>query len=160
VARTRRNHAVEHATLQVLARRNMQRSLAGYSDAQGFWIVGDVSTDELADAVKEAINRLRAGERHLAIHPHCGTNFVAIGALTGALSWLALVNDRPGLGRRLEKLPLVMMLATLGAILGQPLGMALQANFSTDADIGGMQVAEITRKNRREAVLHRVITGA
>lgn len=158
IARTRRNHAVEHATLQVLARRNIQRSLAGYSDSQGFWIVGDVSSDELGNAVNEALNRLRAGERHLAIHPHCGTNFVAIGSLTGALTWLALVNDKPGFGRRLEKLPLVMMLATLGAILGQPLGMALQARFSTDAEIGGLQVSEITRKTRQGNTLHRIKT--
>ena len=66
INRVRRNHALEHATLQVLARSNPHGRLAGYSAWNGFWVLGAVSTDALASAVEEALRRLRGGEVSLA----------------------------------------------------------------------------------------------
>ena len=60
LSRVRRNHALEHATLQVLARKKPNLMVAGYSDTRGFLIIGAVSTDQLHDAVNEALRRLRA----------------------------------------------------------------------------------------------------
>ena len=61
--RIRQNHALEHATLQVLAGKHPKLVLAGYSDASGFWILGDVETGELLKAVEEARQRMLAGEK-------------------------------------------------------------------------------------------------
>ena len=57
VSRIRRNHGLEHATLHVLGRRYPQKPLAGHSDMNGFWIIGDVSTDDLQSAIVEALRR-------------------------------------------------------------------------------------------------------
>ncbi|HEY9528683.1 MAG TPA: DUF6391 domain-containing protein, partial [Anaerolineales bacterium] len=58
---TRRNHAVEHATLKVLARKYDDKDLAGHSNPTGFFLFGDLATDDIRSAIKEAMTRLRAG---------------------------------------------------------------------------------------------------
>jgi hypothetical protein len=158
IARVRHNHALEHATLQILAKKNPHQSAAGYSDARGFWVLGDVSTDDLQAAVDEAINRLRAGERALAIHPNCGTNFATAGVLGGGLAWLATLGERHSWEAKVERLPLMIILITLATILAQPLGMKMQAILTTDAEIGDLKVTEITRLQRKDAPMHRVKT--
>jgi len=86
VRRTRQHHAVEHATLHLLAARLPNRRFGGYSDPLGFTIVGEATTEELQHAVGDALLRLQAGERGLAIHPNCGTNLLAAGATVTAAS--------------------------------------------------------------------------
>ncbi len=51
VSRVRRNHGLEHATLHILSQSGPKRPLAGHSDTRGFWVLGDVSTDEVQEAV-------------------------------------------------------------------------------------------------------------
>lgn len=158
VSRIRRNHALEHATLQILAKKTPRLMAAGYSDTRGFVVIGNVSSDQLHEAVTEALRRLQAGEENLAIHPTCGTNFAASGVVGGLLAWLAMLGARGGLGKKLERLPLVMALTTIGIIIGQPLGPYLQVHFTTDADVGEMEVKEITRFERQGTPVHRVRT--
>ncbi|GAP12887.1 hypothetical protein LARV_00627 [Longilinea arvoryzae] len=153
--RIRRHHGIEHATLQVLAEQNPYRSLAGYSDAEGFWVVGEVPTEELQAAVAQAIARLIAGEKRLAIHPNCGTNFVASGMVAGSLAWLAMLPSRGR--RRSERWSLVVVLSTLGLLLSQPLGPWLQANVTTSADVGTLHVQQITRYVGSNLPLHRIV---
>lgn len=153
--RVRRHHGIEHATLQVLAEQNPHRSLAGYSDSEGFWVVGEVPTEDLQAAVAQAIARLKAGEVNLAIHPHCGTNLVASGLVAGSLAWLAML---PGGGRkRSERWSLVVVLSTLGLLLSQPLGPWLQAKVTTSADVGTLHAQQITRYVGSNLPLHRVV---
>ncbi|HSD85404.1 MAG TPA: DUF6391 domain-containing protein, partial [Anaerolineae bacterium] len=66
---TRRNHALEHATLHVLARKYNDKNLAGHSNPTGFFLFGDIALDDIRSALQEAMTRLHAGERELAIHP-------------------------------------------------------------------------------------------
>ena len=75
IARIRRNHGLEHATIHVLSEGHKRFSAQGNSDHRGFHlnIYGDVTGEEVAAAVAEAHRRPRAGERHLAVHPNCGT---------------------------------------------------------------------------------------
>ena len=113
VSRIRRNHALEHATLQILAQKDPGRRMAGYSDSSGFWVMGDLSLEDLQLAVDEAQARLRAGKSRLAIHPFCGTNFVATGAVAGSLAWLGMLGGR-GLRDKLDRWPMVISLVTVG----------------------------------------------
>ena len=46
IRRTRQHHAIEHATLHVLAARFPHRRMAGYSDPGGFTIFGDLPLDD------------------------------------------------------------------------------------------------------------------
>ena len=83
VNRIRRNHGLEHATIHVLSEGHKRFSAQGNSDHRGFHlnIYGDVTEEEVAAAVTEAHRRLRAGERHLAVHPNCGTVLVTTALL-------------------------------------------------------------------------------
>ena len=154
----RRNHALEHATLQVLANRNSTYRMAGYSDANGFWMMGDVPTEEVQAAVSEALQRLEGGEHSLAIHPNCGTNFVAAGMLAGTLAWVAMLGSEGGWRRRLERWPILVSLVTLGMILAQPLGPMLQERVTTSPDPRGMRVTSIQREQRGSMPVHRILT--
>jgi len=87
--RVRRNHALEHATLQILAEKSHPHGLGGLSDTRGFWVFGEIDPETLMQAAEEARKRLNKGEHHLAIHPHCGTNFAAAGIVGGFFAWLA-----------------------------------------------------------------------
>jgi hypothetical protein len=158
ISRIRRNHALEHATLQVLSRKNPRLMAAGYSDTRGFLVFGKVSTDQLYEAVNEALRRLRAGEENLAIHPTCGTNFATTGVVAGTLAWLAMLGSGRNFQRNLDRLPVVIMLVIVGMIIAQPLGPLVQANVTTDGDIGELEVTEITRFERQGTPVHRVKT--
>ncbi len=158
VSHVRRNHALEHATLSVLGRSDPFLRLAGYSNMGGFWIVGEVSTDRLAAAVQEAVARLRAGEIGLAIHPNCGTNFVATGLLAGIAGWLGMLGAGSGFRRKLERLPVIIGLVTLVIILATPLGPLLQATVTTQPDIGSLEVVRIERGMRQQVPIHRIVT--
>jgi hypothetical protein len=158
ISRVRRNHAVEHAALHVLSSRNPARSLAGYSDLKGFWIIGNVTTEELQQAVEEGMARLRSGEYALAVHQNCGTNYATSGMVAGSLAWLVMLNPGRGLRRKLDRWPLLVTLVTIGLVIAQPLGLYIQANFTTDPDLKGLQVTGIMLFPRREVMVHRVLT--
>lgn len=157
IGRTRRNHALEHATLQILSGRYPKKSMAGYSMPEGFWIVGDVPTQDVQQAVDEARARLSRGEYSLAVHPNCGTNFALSGLAAGGAAWLALLGAN-SFHKKWERLPLAVMFATLAIIVTRPLGPLVQARYTTDAHIGGLQVTAIYRHDRPELVLHHILT--
>lgn len=159
LSRIRRNHGLEHATLQILAKRFPALRMAGYSDAGGFWVIGDVPTEELRAAATEALARLENGEHRLAIHPHCGTNYAAVGLLAGTAAWLAMLGTEGGDWRkRFERWPLVISIATVVIILAQPLGPVLQARLTTDGRMRGLRIAGILLRSNGEVPVHRVLT--
>ena len=158
ILKTRRNHGLEHATLHVLARRFPRRRLAGHSDPGGFWIVGDIGTEELSHAVTDALQRLRNGERGLAIHPNCGTNLVASSVLAGLAGVLATQGTNNRLREKLDRLPLAISLVSLALILARPLGLILQERVTTSGDPGNLQIVEIRAGQRGRVTVHRVVT--
>jgi hypothetical protein len=155
----RRNHALEHATIHLLSTRPRRAVLAGLSDARGFFLLGEVPTDEAEAAAVQALKRLQAGEGWLAVHPNCGTNLITSAALAGSASFLVA-----GLTRRrrwtdwLDQLPLALLAASLGLILAQPLGPLLQRRITTEARPGTLQVTSVRRIRWRGLTLHRVLT--
>ena len=158
IARIRRNHGLEHATLHLLSQRKPGQHLAGHSDGGGFWVLGDVSTEEVQAAVQEALRRIRSGEHSLALHPNCGTNFVTSGVLASLAALAAMI----GVGRRvqdkLERLPLAAVMATLALILSQPLGMKLQERVTTSTQLDTLEVIQIVPGRRSGFKAHRVLT--
>jgi len=154
IARTRRSHALEHATIQLLSRHRPAVALTGRSTPDGFYIYGHISTQELQSAVQEALSRLRGGARHLAVHSRCGTNLVTAGILAGLVSFLTML---PGSDRsRRERLPLVLLFVTLTLFLAQPLGPLVQQYVTTEADLSATTVAQITRSSLGRVPVHRV----
>ncbi|MEM5773986.1 MAG: DUF6391 domain-containing protein [Anaerolineaceae bacterium] len=158
VSSMRKNHALEHASLHILARRYPGVYLAGLSDARGFRIFGNVSTEDIQQSVDEALSRLQRGERTLAYHPNCGTNFATTGTLAGLTAWLGMLETGRSPRARFNRLPLVMLLVTLVIILTRPLGPYLQRNVTTDPNPAHLHIVEIKRHDFGNFVLHRVVT--
>ncbi len=157
LSRIRRNHGLEHAAINILSERFPYRRLAGFSFPGGFFILGDIPTADLREAVVQALSRMSNGERHLAIHDHCGTNYVASGFIAGLLAWLGMAGAKSNRDK-VERLPLVITLATFGFILSQPLGPALQQRVTTSGDPLGLSIVDVFPIQFGRFSLHRVVT--
>jgi len=158
ISRTRRNHGLEHATMQVLNQKFPQVSLGGMSSPRGFTIVGDVTSEDVAEAAIEALKRLRAGEAELAQHPNCGTNFAIPGAFAGLAAWVGTLGSGRSFKQKLERLPLVMVLATTALVLTYPLGPMIQKRFTTSGDPQGLELERVETTIRAGVRLHHVTT--
>ncbi len=154
VSQTRRNHALEHATIHILSARFPNRALAGHSNPTGFFLLGDVPTEHVRDAATEALTRLQNGERGLAIHPGCGTNYVVSGGLAALLAFFGMSGTKNN-RQRWERLPMLVVLSALAFIVGQRLGPALQNGITTEPNPGELAILDIypVAKN-----IHRVVT--
>jgi len=141
LAAVRRNHALEHATIAVLmARVGRPLQLVGRATADGFYLLGNVPPEEVMAAARDALDRLRRGETHLALSPMCGTNLVTAGLLAGLAAFAVLRR-----GVRWGRLPEVVMACTGAVALAQPLGRWAQRRLTTSVDLEGMAVAEVRR---------------
>jgi hypothetical protein len=168
ISRVRRNHALEHATMHVLSEHRRNLRLVGRSSLWGFYIYGNVPTEAVLAAAQEGLRQLKAGRRQMAIHPNCGSNLAVAGTLAGLGAFLALSGastrnqasrKRPGFSlERIARLPLVFAAATLGIILAQPLGIALQAHVTTEANVGSLRIVGITRERKAGVLVHHVRT--
>lgn len=158
IARVRRNHALEHATIHILSRRYPHLHVMGRSTPNGFILYGDLPTDAVQEAAQEALARLRAGERSLAVHPTCGTNAVAAGTLAGLGAFLVLSPRRRSATEWWSRLPTVLLISTLGFILGQRLGLALQSTWTTDPRVENLRIVTIVREEHGPLVLHSIYT--
>ena len=156
ISETRRNHALEHATIHILSGRFPGRAMAGHSNPTGFFLIGDFPIEDIRDAANEALARLQNGESQLAIHAGCGTNYAVTGALAAFLAIAGLVGTK-NTRQRFERFPLLMVFSILAFVLGQPLGLALQKQVTTQADPQGLAIEDIYSLSK---TIHRVVTHA
>ncbi len=160
ILRTRRNHGLEHATIHILSRGNYK--LSGRSSDSGFMLFGDVPSEQVENAVNEALRRMRLGESKLAVHPNCGTNLVTAGFTATAVAWLGFAGGgwRRGWGR----FPTIMLIVMAVLLFSNPLGMSLQQHITTEGDPGDLSLLSIKREIVRlpftgqELIIHRVMT--
>jgi hypothetical protein len=154
ISRTRRNHALEHATIHVLSQKHQGFSAQGNSTPNGFFlnIYGDVSENDVNDAVHEAYDRMKNGESHLAVHPNCGTVLLTTATLSAlaAQATFSLEQKRQGSSKMsfpvlLNALPAAILAVTTMLIVSRPLGMAIQQNLTTDGNLGNLQVSRIRK---------------
>lgn len=156
-SRIRRNHGLEHASIHVLSQKNPKRTIAGHSDPSGFWLLGQLTLQEVNEAVREALQRLRAGERSLAIHPNCGTNLVTSSMAAGFAGAFAMGGTRSS-REWMERLPLAILLSMGALLLARPLGTRIQQLITTSGDPGDLEIAEIRQSQRGQMIAHRVTT--
>ena len=150
----RRNHALEHATISVLAgKMGRDARLVGRATRNGFYLYGDMPADRVSDSAAEALQRLRRGEAHLAISPMCGTNLAVAGILAGLASLLALGNRS-----RIERTPNVLLASMLAVLVAQPLGRLAQKHVTTDPDLSDTEVVSVLQGGRGPARFHKVET--
>ncbi|HQY91434.1 DUF6391 domain-containing protein [Caldilinea sp.] len=137
--RTRQHHAIEHATLSILAERFPERRMVGYSDPVGFTLLADVPEEAARRALADAMLRLQAGETRLAIHPNCGTNLLTTGVLVTLAALLGGAGARKEILSRFTR-ALILVLPAL--VISPGLGMRLQ-RYTTTAEVSDRWVKEV-----------------
>lgn len=154
IGSVRRNHALEHATIAVLANK-MGRDvrLVGRATRNGFYLYGDMPADRVRESTIEALQRLRRGENHLAISSMCGTNLAVAGLLAGLSSLLALGNRS-----RVERIPNVLLASMSAVLVAQPLGRLAQKHLTTDPDLSDTELVGIRQGGRGPGRFHKVET--
>ena len=144
----RRNHALEHATIVVMMEREPGRRLNGFSTDDGFFVQGVRSMEEVESAAREALRRLRRGQRRLAIHRNCGTTIVAANLLAAVFFLAAL-----GIGIYMNNWPLYLLIVgsvALALLLRVPLSLLLQRFVTTDADLSNAEVGWVEPANPQD----------
>ena len=142
IGRVRRNHALEHATVTLMLDEGVRGPLGGYSTPWGFFVVGDLSTEQLRRIVDEALNGLNLGRSEMAISPHCGTNMAVAALFSGVLTRLVLGRKKKG---RWKRIPLALGVVVVGVLLSKPVGNAIQRRFTTLSDMDGLEVVNIRK---------------
>jgi hypothetical protein len=158
ISRTRRNHGLEHATMHVLAEEFPNVTLAGISSPNGFTLVGDVGTEDVAKAAITALKRLRSGQAQLALHENCGTNFAVSGGFAALAAWLGTLGAGKEFKKKLGRLPLMIVLSTLALIFTRQLGPIVQRRITTSGDPEGLELVRVETFIRAGMRMHRVIT--
>ncbi|MBM3132083.1 MAG: hypothetical protein FJZ95_03495 [Chloroflexi bacterium] len=148
----RQNHAMEHATLAILAKRlEGHKRIVGRAGWDGFYLYGDVPTDLVADAAREAMQRLQEGERDLAISANCGTNIVVAGLAAGVAS---MIVARGHTGS--DRLTRIILASTIAVLLAQPLGKVAQRHITTTSELDNVSIARVVRTSGDGLTVHKV----
>ena len=158
ISRIRRNHGLEHATIHMLSKKFPTESFAGMSTPFGFTIVGNVTSEDVAEAAIEALKKLRAGQSELAMHQNCGTNYAIAGMMAGLGAWLGMIGAGRSTKKKLERLPLMMTLATVSLVATRSLGPYIQKNITTTGHPDGLELTKVETSVRAGLRMHRVIT--
>ena len=145
--------------MHVLSEQHQTLKLVGRSSLRGFYIYGALSTEAVLAAAQEGLRRLKAGQRWMAVHPNCGSNLAVAGIMAGVAAFLALSGKSKNWLQRLSRLPLACAAATLGILAAQPMGPLLQTQITTQADVGDLHIAEVTREQRASITVHFIRTG-
>jgi len=149
--RLRRNHALEHATINLLSRRHPGAHLVGVSGPQGFTLYSSMGAEDIIPVAREALRALRSGDAALAVHENCGTNLVITAVLTTLATILGL-RYVPGGARTatrdtdrawwnfLERLPHAILLNAMALVVAMPVARWVQTNVTTSPDVEGLEI--------------------
>ncbi len=141
--RIRRNHALEHATINLVTQSYPMAKIAGFSGPLGFTLYTSLTAEEIVPAVRQSLKRLKNGEHNLRIHANCGTNLVVTATLT-TLTTLFGVHRKPvSAQKRLERLPHLILLNVLALLAARPLGEWIQSYVTTDTNLSDTEIASI-----------------
>lgn len=136
----RRNHALEHATANVIEEKYGKKDrVAGMAFKDGFYLYGDLPpVPYLIDAAREGLARLRNGETGLALHPRCGTS-LAVAQFILALIFVALFFF-------IQHVSLLHVLGAFAiyAFTAKPLGLLAQKYITTSTDVDDIAFGNVS----------------
>lgn len=141
----RKNHALEHATINVLEERYGPQRLAGNAAEDGFWIHGAADPRLIEDAARIGHRRLLAGERRLAVHKRCGTTIAAANFVSSAVFLLLLLTTGH------FTLWNVILALGLANLAGPLLGDFLQVHVTTSPEVGDRVIVGVEYNVERPA---------
>lgn len=130
----RRNHALQHATMNVIEERFGSGGLEGRAKKHGFTLDGAASPDVVLMAAKEGLSRLKAGEHRLALRRRCGSTLAPAGFLC-AMVFLGVLLAADQLS-----LLNVVLAVLLANALSPALSNLLQRFISDAADVSGQRI--------------------
>jgi len=135
--RLRANHALEHATINVIEEHLGCLNMAGLGQENGFIIQGPVDSYTVEEAARVGLVRLRRGEKSLAIHRRCGTSMLTANLISSILIiYLLWSFGYFGI--------FYILLALLTAqFLGPYLGWVFQKYVTTSTDVEGMEIVNV-----------------
>jgi hypothetical protein len=138
--RVRKNHSLEHATINVLEERYGKTLQAGgLAHSNGFSLSGpDLPPPyEVMSAVREGHFRMINGEKDLAIHPRCGTSIAAANFLFSLIFLVILFSA--------HHFTILNVFAAflLANILAKPFGRILQRYFTTYTIVDDVAIQDI-----------------
>jgi hypothetical protein len=161
ISRTRRNHALEHASIHVLTSQRPRTPIIGRSDSRGFYLYTNLPMKDVKAGVQQALERLRAGERQLAVHPNCGTNLLAAGILSAIGVYLSLLGlENQSAKNRIQRFPMAILGATLGLLLARPLGARLQQYITTNSEPDQLEIVAVDALQAGIRNLYRIQTNS
>jgi len=156
----RRNHALEHATMKVLASRYHCGRMMGHSNPAGFILFADVPTELVTEAALDAKKRLQNGESDLAIHPGCGTNLATSAFLAGAAAFFMLSVLSGAKSPKWWHYFLAGVVALPVYIFSRPLGPKVQEEVTVDPNIGDLEVNLVRSYKTKNGFFHIINTRA
>lgn len=149
----KQNHALEHATIVLLAKKYPDARLSGVSTAVGFFVFGNVPTEAVQPTAQEALNLLRTTQPELALNERCGTSFAVAGALTG-LAAMSIGKLRRPYGTANN----AILASTAALLIARPLGLTVQKYVTTQTPNSSMRIREVVPMNILNAPAHFVKT--
>ena len=133
----RTNHALEHATINVIEEQYGCMNLAGLGQENGFIIQGPIDPYTVEKAARAGLVRLQGGERDLAIHRRCGTSMLAANLVSSVLIVLLLWK----IGY--FGIFYIILALVLAQFLGPPLGRLFQKYLTTSPDVEGFEIVDV-----------------
>ena len=142
--RIRRNHALEHATINLLTRRYPAAQIVGLSGLRGFTLYTSLDAEKVNRMVPQALTSVQHGLTDLAYHENCGTNLVMTAILT-TVATLAGFQPRQRMTPRhfLERLPQAILLNVIALLLAGPFSRWVQTHLTTLTDLTDIEIASI-----------------
>ena len=142
--RVRRNHALEHATINLISQRHPEAQVVGFSGPLGFTLYTSLPAKAVVPVIPQALTRIQQDEPQLRIHANCGTNIVVKAMMTTLATLIGLGHAEKRTWRdHVERLPNMVMLNVLALTLSDPIAFWMQANVTTAADVSRMEIASI-----------------
>lgn len=146
--KVRKNHALEHATANVLEER-YRIKVGGMAFKNGFQLYGPLpSPAVLTEAAREALTRLRNGETSLALHPRCGTS-LAVGQFLNALVFLIVF-----LFMHHFTLVEILIYLLFSMLLAQPLGLLTQKYLTTCTEVDDIELLQLSVNGYGQVFFH------
>ncbi len=135
----RRNHALEHATANVLEEKYGVKYVAGIAFKDGYKLFGRMPHPSvLVDAAREGLQRLKKGEKHLAVHPRCGTSLI-VGQFIFALLFITVF-----LFLHAFSLLDLLLAIIISIMISRPLGLLVQKYFTTTTDVENIEFVDLS----------------
>ncbi|MDD3655944.1 MAG: DUF6391 domain-containing protein [Atribacterota bacterium] len=149
----RRNHAIEHATINVLEQlAGQQLNISGLSQENGFYIAGIQNAEMVEEAAIRGLNLLKQGSCHLAIHRRCGTDIAIANFITALIFFILLFTT--GLFSILN----IVIALLLSNLISPYLGEYVQKYFTTSCEVRNTEIVgleyEIGRQDRNLLLKH------